>query len=78
MLQNLQKQPKIGKLGSPSKNISSHFAPEVANKGVGDGAKGAVAPPPNSGEKVFFGQTSCNIRAVDILTTEGRTGTLYF
>jgi len=33
-------------------------------------------PPPNSGEKVFFGQTSHNIRAVDIFLEEGRTGTL--
>ena len=34
-------------------------------------------PPPNSGEKFFFGQTLCNIRAVDIFLEE-RTGTLYF
>ena len=46
--------------------------------GVGDGGRGARAPPPNSGENVFFGQTSCNIRAVDILLEEGRIGTLYF
>jgi len=32
--------------------------------GVGEGGKGAL--PPNLGEKLFFGQTSCNIRAVDI------------
>jgi len=47
--------------------------------GVGERGQGAVAPPrPNSGEKVFYGQTSCNIRAVDIFLEEARTGTLYF
>ena len=33
---------------------------------------------PNSGVKIFFGQTSFNIRPVDIFLEEGRTGTLYF
>jgi len=46
------------------------------NIGTGDGgkSKGALVPPPsNLGEKVFFGQTSFNIRAVYILLKEGRT-----
>ena len=33
--------------------------------GVGE-VGGGSSPPPNSGEKIFFAQTSCNIRAVDI------------
>ena len=40
--------------------------------GVGDGGRGSC-PPPNSGEKIFFGQTSCNIRAVNIFLEKGRT-----
>jgi len=40
--------------------------------------KGAVALPPNSGEKNIFGQTSCNIQAVDIFLEEGRTGIFLF
>jgi len=40
-------------------------------------AERAVALP-NSGEKVFFGKTSCNILAVNIFLEERRTGTLYF
>ena len=43
--------------------------------GVGDGAGDAFAPPPKFGRKIFFGQTLCNIRAVDIFLEEGRTGT---
>ena len=35
--------------------------------GVGGGGDGqGQLPPPNLGEKNIFGQTSCNIRAVDI------------
>ena len=29
-------------------------------------------------EKIFFGQTSCNIQPIDIFLEEGRTDTLYF
>ena len=47
--------------------------------GVGErGEGGAVASHPNLGEKVFFGQTSCNIRAVDIFLKEERTAILSF
>jgi len=45
--------------------------------GVGDRGQGRQLPP-NLGEKIFFGQTLCNIRAVDIFFEEGRTVTLYF
>ena len=41
--------------------------------------EGSCLPLPQIREKkIFFGQTSCNIRAVDIFLEEGRTGTLYF
>jgi len=57
-------------------SLTAHSSTTI---GVGDGGReGAVALPPNSGGKVFFGQTSCNIRAVDIFLEEGSTGTLYF
>ena len=56
--------------------IRAEFAPHHGRQtgiGVGDGGKGGGhVPPPNSGEKVFFGQTSCNIRAVDVFLEEGR------
>ena len=42
------------------------------------GGKEAGQTPPKFGRKVLFGQTSCNIRAVDIFLEERRTGTLYF
>jgi len=45
--------------------------------GVRDGVGGGTCPP-NLGERIFFGQTSCNIRAVGLFLEEGRTGTLYF
>jgi len=44
---------------------------------AGGRGRRAVAPPKFE-KKIFFGQTSCNIRAVDIFLEEGRTGTLYF
>ena len=45
--------------------------------GVGDGGRrGQLSP--KFGRKSIFGQTSCNIRAVDIFLEEGRTDTLYF
>ena len=65
-------------------NVSCRIGTELVSDwiiGVGDGKKGGgqfPPPPENLGEKVFFLQTSCNIRAVDIFLEEGRTGTLYF
>ena len=44
--------------------------------GVRDGRAGGTCPP-NSGEKVFFGQTSCNIRAVDIFLEKGKTSRFF-
>jgi len=42
--------------------------------GIGDRGKGeGVMCSPNSGEKVLFRQTSCNIQAIDIFLEEGRT-----
>jgi len=50
----------------------------LVSLGVGDEGGREGMCPPNSGETIFFGQTSCNIRAVDIFFEQGRTVTLYF
>jgi len=45
--------------------ITERFVPIA----VGGGARRAVAPPPKFWRKIFFGQTTCNIWAVDIIFT---------
>jgi len=83
-IQSVQTHGHTDKKASHRCNWSARTAPQppgnglqrVVGVGGGRGAEGSC--PPNSGEQnIFFGQTSCNIQAVDILE-EARTGTLYF
>jgi len=45
----------------------------LASIGIGGGS-----PPKKFGTKIFFGQASCNIRAVDIFLEEGKQAPFIF